>query len=237
MPAVLVHGVPDTAALWDPIRSRLTRRDVVCPRLPGFASPLPDGFACTKEAYAAWLVAELEAIGEPVDLVGHDWGAILIQRVATTRPDLVRTWVLASGAVSPVFRWHELATQWQTPDVGEQIVGLMTSEAMAAALHDARHPDPDGAASRVDDTMKRAVLALYRSAVDIASEWSPPPGQATRPARVFWGAHDPYGPPSYGQAAAELAGAPFVELDAGHWSILERPDEAVPGLEQLWQEA
>ena len=237
MPAVLVHGVPDTAELWAPIRERLTRSDVVCPRLPGFAAPVPDGFTCTKDAYAAWLVGELEAIGEPVDLVGHDWGSLLTQRVATTRPDLVRTWVLADGAVSPAFAWHELATQWQTPEVGEQIMELMTPDAVAAALRDAAHPDPDGAAARIDDAMKRAVLALYRSAVDIGAEWSPPPGGAGRPARVFWGARDEYGPPAYGRAAAELADAPYLELDAGHWSIIERPDEVVPVLEQFWRAA
>ena len=82
--------------------------------------------------------------------------------------------------------------------------------------------------------MKRAVLALYRSAVDIGPAWSPAPGPATPPAQFFWGAHDQYGPPAYGRAAAELAGAPYLELDAGHWSIFERPDEAVPVLEQLW---
>ena len=237
MPAVLVHGVPDTAELWEPFRSRLARRDVVCPNLPGFASPPPDGFACTKDAYLDWLVGELEAIGEPVDVVGHDWGGLLVQRIATTRPDLVRTWAIADGAVSPRFRWHELATQWQTPDVGEQIVELMTPDATAAALRDARHPDPEGAASRVDDDMKHAVLALYRSAVDVRSEWSPPQDRPTPPAHVFWGAHDPYGPPEFGQAAADLAGAPLLVLDAGHWSIFERPDEVVPVLERLWQMA
>jgi pimeloyl-ACP methyl ester carboxylesterase len=236
MPAVLVHGVPDTAELWEPIRSRLTRRDVVCPRLPGFASPIPDGFACTKEAYADWLAGELEAIGEPVDLVGHDWGGILTQRLATTRPELVRTWAVADGAVSALFQWHELATQWQTPDVGEQVMDLMTPDTMVAALRDAHHPDPEGAASRADDTMKRAVLALYRSAVDVGTEWLPAPDRPAPPARVFWGAHDPYGPPAFGRATAELAGAPYVELDTGHWSIFERPEEAVPVLEQLWQE-
>jgi pimeloyl-ACP methyl ester carboxylesterase len=237
VPAVLVHGVPDTAKLWEPIRSRLTRLDVVCPRLPGFASPLPDGFACTKEAYADWLIRQLEGVDEPVDLVGHDWGGILTQRIATTRPDLVRTWAVANGAVSPTFRWHELATQWQTPDVGEQIMDLMTPDALVAALRDARHPDPEGAASRADDTMKRAVLALYRSAVDVGPEWSPPPDRATPPAQVFWGAHDPYAPPAFGRAVAELAGAPYLELDAGHWGIFERPDEVVPVLEQLWADS
>jgi pimeloyl-ACP methyl ester carboxylesterase len=148
MPAVLVHGVPDTPELWTPVVARLRRDDVICPRLPGFGGPIPNGFGCTKDEYAAWLVDQLVAVGEPVDLVGHDWGSIFTQRVATTRPELIRSWVLADGAISEAFRWHELATQWQTPSVGEQIMELMTPEAVAAALGDAGHPDPAGAPTR-----------------------------------------------------------------------------------------
>src|SRR5438128_7558046 len=40
-PAVLVHGVPDTQRLWDKLRSRLSRRDVLAPSLPGLPSPRP----------------------------------------------------------------------------------------------------------------------------------------------------------------------------------------------------
>src|SRR5436853_7218787 len=91
MPAYLVHGVPDSPALWEPIRRRLTRPDVVTPTLPGFGSPLPPGFAATCEAYVDWLIADIARLGTPVDLVGHDWGSILALRVASVRPDLVRT--------------------------------------------------------------------------------------------------------------------------------------------------
>ena len=234
MPAVLVHGVPDTAESWEPLRARLARRDVVCPRLPGFASPVPDGFGCTKDEYVDWLAGELAGIGEPVDLVGQDWGSLITQRLATTRPELVRTWVLADGAVSKEFAWHDLAEQWQTPELGEQIMELMTGDAVTAALAEAGHPDPAGAAARVDDTMKAAILALYRSAVDVAAAWTPPAGQASPPALVLWGARDQYGPPEYGRAAATLAGARYVELDAGHWSIVERPSEAAAELERFW---
>lgn len=234
MPAVLVHGVPDTPEMWAPVVARLARDDVVCPRLPGFGSPIPDGFGCTKDENADWLIGELVAIGGPIDLVGHDWGSLLAQRVATTRPELLRSWVLADGAVSELFRWHELATQWQTPDVGEQIMELMTPEAVAAALGEAGHPDPAGAAGRADDPMKQAILGLYRSAVDIAVEWTPQPGVETPPALVLWGARDPYGPPAYGRAAAERVGAPFRELDAGHWAPAERPAEAAAALDEFW---
>ena len=235
MPAVLVHGVPETPACWDPVVARLTRRDVVCPRLPGFGGPIPDGFGCTKEEYVDWLTGELTAVGEPVDLVGHDWGSIFAQRIATTRPDLLRSWVLADGAVSEVFRFHELATQWQTPGVGEQVMELMTPEAVAAALADGGHPDPVGAAGRADETMKQAILSLYRSAVDIAAEWTPPPGVVTPPALVLWGARDAFDPPLFGRVAAAAVGAPFMELDAGHWSVTERPDETTAALEEFWR--
>ncbi len=234
MPAMFVHGNPDTAALWTPLIAVLERDDVMCPSLPGFGTPVPSGFGCTKEEYASWLVDELRTAGEPVDLVGHDWGSILVQRVATTNPELLRSWVLANGAVSEAFRWHELATQWQTPGVGEQIMELMTGDAVVDALRDGGHPDPVGAAARIDDTMKASVLALYRSAVNIAEEWTPGPVPHERPALVFWGDRDPYGPPEYGRAAAAGAGAEFVALDAGHWSVVERPDDAAAALRRFW---
>jgi pimeloyl-ACP methyl ester carboxylesterase len=82
--------------------------------------------------------------------------------------------------------------------------------------------------------MKQAILSLYRSAVDVAAEWTPPPGVVTPPALVLWGAHDTYGPPAYGRAAAERVSAPFVELDAGHWSVAERPVETAAALEDFW---
>jgi pimeloyl-ACP methyl ester carboxylesterase len=234
VPAVLVHGVPDTAELWAPLVDRLGRDDVACPSLPGFATPVPAGFGCTKDEYAAWLADRLRAFDEPVDVVGHDWGSILVQRVATTHPELLRSWVLADGAVSEIFRWHELAQQWQTPEVGEQIMELMSGDAVIDALREAGHPDPVGAVTRLDNTMKSAVLALYRSAVHIAKEWTPGPVAGERPALVFWGDHDPYGPPEYGRAAATRAGAEFVALDAGHWSIVERPDDAAALLREFW---
>ncbi len=61
MPAVLVHGVPDTPHVWDRVRANLSRTHVVTPALPGFGCPVPAGFDCSKEAYAAWLADDLSA--------------------------------------------------------------------------------------------------------------------------------------------------------------------------------
>src|SRR5471032_568010 len=134
MPAVLVHGVPDTTQLWDRVRTHLTRTDIVTPALPGFASPIPSGFDASRTAYVDWLIAQIEAIGEPVDIVGHDWGSLLVQRVVALRPDLIRTWAAGSGTVDRGYVWHDLAQMWQTPEVGEQVMDTMVGDALAEAL-------------------------------------------------------------------------------------------------------
>jgi pimeloyl-ACP methyl ester carboxylesterase len=87
MTAVLVHGNPETDAVWSPLVAELARTDVVRLSLPAGAPRYRQ-----VEEYRRWLVGELEAIGEPIDLVGHDWGGHAVN-VATTRPDLLRSWV------------------------------------------------------------------------------------------------------------------------------------------------
>src|SRR5438876_12000035 len=134
MPAFLVHGVPDTHHLWDKMRARLSRRDVLAPNLPGFGAPTPTGFHPVKEAYVDWLIDEIARVGSPVDLVGHDWGALLVQRLASLRPDLVRTWACGNGPADAEYVWHDIAQQWQTPGVGEQVMEAFTPAAMAEAL-------------------------------------------------------------------------------------------------------
>ena len=75
MTMVLVHGNPETDALWGPLVDALQRDDVVRLSPPGFGAPLDDGFAATYLAYRDWLEEQLECFDEPIDLVGHDWAA------------------------------------------------------------------------------------------------------------------------------------------------------------------
>jgi pimeloyl-ACP methyl ester carboxylesterase len=91
MPAVFVHGVPDTPEVWDAVVSRLQRKDVVRLALPGFACPLPAGFGATKEEYVDWILGQLAVLTGPIDLVGHDWGGLLVTRVVSVQPTAVRS--------------------------------------------------------------------------------------------------------------------------------------------------
>jgi pimeloyl-ACP methyl ester carboxylesterase len=91
MGVVLVHGNPETAAVWSPLVEALGSNDVTRLSPPGFGAPIPSQWGATVEEYREWLIGELEALGRPVDLVGHDWGGAHAVLVAMTRPDLLRS--------------------------------------------------------------------------------------------------------------------------------------------------
>lgn len=236
MVAVLVHGVPDTAELWDGVVEHLHRDDVMALRLPGFGSPRPEGFTATKEAYVDWLVETLTNIDEEIDLVGHDWGAMLTMRVASVVPGLMRSWVAGPGPVDDQYEWHAMAKQWQTPGAGEELMSGITPEVLAAGLAAERVPQhlADAAARRVDDTMKGCILDLYRSAVHVGREWAPDLPGANRDGLVVWGEHDPYAAVDVGARVAAAADVPLKILDAGHWWPAEVPETAASVLEHHW---
>jgi len=147
MPAVFVHGVPDTSRVWQGVVARLPRRDVVTLSLPGFGGPTPDGFDATKEAYVRWLLDELAAQPDPIDLVGHDWGALLVVRAVSLAPDRVRSWAVGGAPLDPDYEWHQAARRWQTPEIGERVMEATTAAAMGKALAAAGVPAADAATS------------------------------------------------------------------------------------------
>ncbi len=241
MGPVFVHGVPDTGALWKKVRASLpAERRGRAVSLPGFGAPLPDAFDASMDAYADWLRQAVLMDDAPVDLVGHDWGGLLVMRLASLYPDRVRTWVAGGVVIHPDYVWHEMAQAWQAPGVGEEIMALTDADAMVAALVEARVPEADAriAAGHIDETMKDCVLKLYRSASDISARWTQDIGALNARGRVIFGAHDPYCDWRLGEQQAARAGAAFTLFDAcGHWWPLERPKETAALLLDLWDAA
>lgn len=208
--------------------------------LPGFGCDIPAGFGCTKEEYVDWLVARVEEVGEPVDIVGHDWGSILVTRLVSVRPDLVRTWAAGGGPIDETYVWHQVAQMWQTPGLGEQVMQQMTPEALHEAFVRDGMPDDIAKeiAARVDERMKAAILPLYRSAVEVGKEWAPDLKPVGRPGRIIWGESDPYVAPKFGQRMAERTGVEFVAFEGcGHWWPVQEAAKTVEALERLWGSA
>ena len=240
MPAVFIHGIPDTYRVWNPILEHLDRPDVVTLALPGFNSPVPDGFTATKEEYVGWIIAELEQQREPVDLVGHDWGCIFVVRVASLRPDLVRTWAAGDGPVSKEYEWHELAKIFQTPGAGEEFMAKLNPTEFGKRMEQMGVPSAlaGEAANRIDGQMKDCILSLYRSALRVGSEWQPGLANISSPGLVFWGISDHACPVAFADRLAEDTRARRVlKFDTGHWFPLQAPRETADALKDHWKTA
>ena len=174
MPKVFVHGNPETTAVWDPLIPELAQRgidDCVLLSPPGFGAPVPAGFGGTRLDHRDWLIGELERLGEPVDLVGHDWGAGHTYAVAAARPDLLRSWAAdCAGLLHPDYEWHRAAAVWQTPGAGEESIAQLIALDAAALVASARVPEAlaPTMAEHLDERMGQAILRVYRSAVQPA---------------------------------------------------------------------
>jgi len=240
MTVVLVHGNPETAAIWDPLRAVLGRDDVVALSPPGFGAPVDPDFAATSDDYLAWLVAELEALDGPIDLVGHDWGGGHVQRLAATRPDLIRSWVTdIAGAADPEYVWHDLAQVWQTPGDGEALVEAMMTmpygdRVSAYTERGMTEPAARSCVEAMGPDMGRCILALYRSAAQPAmTAWGDELEAAERrPGLVIIATADEFtGGPVLARRSAERFGADVAVLEGlGHWWMLQDPEAGAAAL-------
>jgi pimeloyl-ACP methyl ester carboxylesterase len=242
--AVFVHGNPETAEIWGPLIKALNTDDVVTLSPPGFGAPAPEGFGATSDDYVAWLVGELESVGSPVDLVGHDWGGGHVVRLACDRPDLLRSWATdIAGCFAPDYVWHDLAQAWQTPGVGEKALADWQSAPAAerAAGLTSLGMTPDVAltvANAYDEMMGRCILTLYRSAAQPAmARWGERlPAAAARPGLVLVPTEDAFtGGEERAKASAARAQAQVEILgQLGHWWMLQDPAQGADALRRFW---
>lgn len=244
-PKLLIHGVPDSPAIWRPVVTALGEGAgrVHTPNLPGFARKAPEGFTATKDEYAAWLIGEIEVLhaqGGPIDIVGHDWGALLTLRAACLRPDLIRTWTVSNAVIDPDYRGHTIARLWNTPLVGEIMVALVREKPLRKALIEAGLPEDvaaDEAAQWGAGHIRKNVLRLYRSANGLRFSGPWVDDLANLPAKglVIWGENDPYVDLSVAKRFCDARGVPLQVIEgAGHWAIAERGEEVAALLAAHW---
>ena len=132
-PVVLLHGFPQTAAMWDGVAAGLQQRGyrTLAPNQRGYSpGARPRGVRPYRlgevVADAAAVVEQLA--GEPVHVVGHDWGGPVAWALAASRPELVRSLTTISGPhlwaylVSTV-RSRQALASWYIPVF--QIPGLV----------------------------------------------------------------------------------------------------------------
>jgi len=240
-PVLLLHGFPQTCGSWLDVAGRLAAEGLRAIAIDqrGYS---PGARPTDVAAYAlpeliGDVCAIIDALGGSVDLVGHDWGAVVGWQVAARHPERVRTWTAVSTpnqlAINDALATDDEQRQrfgyirvFREPGRAEQ--ALLADDArrlrkLYGGVVSAERVDADVAVFSQPDALT-AALNWYRamSPHDVDGL-----GLVTVPTTYLWGADDV----AFGRLAAEGsaryvdADYTFVPLDAvGHWV----PDQA-PG--------
>jgi pimeloyl-ACP methyl ester carboxylesterase len=238
-PVLLLHGWPDSSALW--------RNQVPFLTAHGFRAITPDlrglGRSARPEETDAYqlpnavadVAAVLDAAGAPTaHVVGHDWGAGVAWLTAMLLPDRVRTLTAISVphlAARATLRQREMA--WY------QLFFQFTGVAEATLTHNDWALLREWAPNYAD--LDRAIEALSRPGALTASlNWyranlAPrPPGErpplppVTAPTLGIWSDGDRYLDGARMRASGELVKGPwrYEEIaGASHWIPLDAPDQ------------
>jgi pimeloyl-ACP methyl ester carboxylesterase len=247
MPKVFVHGNPESDALWSVLFNVLREfgvDDLLALSPPGFGAPLPEGFVADLIGYRNWLIGQLERLGGDVDLVGHDMGALHVYGVLAERPDLIRSWAEdCAGTLHSNYIWHDLALDWQTPEVGEESVAAMfglPKEQSLELLAGLGLPKDiaNAIAPEMVAVMGECVISLYRSAAqpELAHLGERLKLTENPSGLVLIASEDPYaGTPEMCASVATALGADIFTLDgSGHWWMFEGAPLAAKALIKHW---
>lgn len=238
---VLLHGFPDSLALWDTTGDRLVGagRTAVAVDQYGFGdSDAPPG----RRHYridalvddVANLVRALD-LPTPVDLIGHDWGAVIGWCVCLRYPELVRRHVAVSVGHPRAYRsggWEQKRKGRYT--IGFQFTGIAERQLLrhngAGLRRWARdHPDADSMVAAMSRPGRlTAGLNWYRA--NIVTVFTRRWADCRVPTLGVWSDGDHLLAEDQMRRSANYLAAPWQYrriTGAGHWIPSERPDELV----------
>jgi haloacetate dehalogenase len=239
-PVLLLHGVPQTSAMWGPVADELCRdRIVLAPDLKGLGGSEARGpydVATLAREMAALVLHEVDG---QVDVVGHDWGGVVALALAGVRPELVRRLVVINAPyrkVDMLRLWY--AAAFSIPVVPEALFaatnGRVVERMLAAGARLPMDVDRKNryVAAYDDPRRVKAMLSYYRAATRarlgaLVGRHDRLPDAKPQSALVIWGAADPAMPLAIGEAVAtnlgthtELVSLPGV----GHFPVDEAPE-------------
>ncbi|HUY17519.1 MAG TPA: alpha/beta fold hydrolase [Acidimicrobiales bacterium] len=238
---LLLHGWPDTSALWDEVAPQLANAGyrVASPDLRGCGqSDKPSDVASYKMRHLVGDVASIiGAIGEEkVTLVGHDWGANLAWAVAAYHPELVErlcvvsvghpTAFCSAGLEQQVKSWYTLL--FYIEGLGEAFLRKDDYEVMRRWLGHPRAQDVIEELER--DGQMTTHLMWYRANLAPDAFIAPPPTLPSIdvPVLGLWSSGDvALGERQMTNSASYCTkGFTFVRFEGqGHWLPLEAPRE------------
>ena len=246
-PVILLHGFPESSHMWLPLMPVLADAGyrVLAPDQRGYSpGARPEGIENYAYArLASDVVALADAAGfDRFHLVGHDWGAGAGWAVVARYPERVASYAALSvphvGAFGRAIREDEdqakrstYITFFQEPGVAE---AALSADGFAGLKNVWQKSSEDEKAEYLalfsQPGALTGALNWYRGSRGIdPNDPEVQFGDVTTPTLLVWGNQDQaIGRKGVEDAAAYMKGPyKFVELDAGHWLIQEKPDEVI----------
>jgi pimeloyl-ACP methyl ester carboxylesterase len=225
---VLLHGTAPGSMTWDGLAERFAGRTVILPDVGGSDLVEDDGGPLTVELLTGQLAAAIEDSGQaPVDVLGFSLGAVVALSLAATRPELVRRLIPVSG-------WAHVEDAYlrTAMEVWRGLAGNPNGFARFATL--------TGFSRRYLNSLSPEELE------ELAAYMQPNPNRLRQidlnlrvdirhllpriqvPTLVVAATHDALIPvESSREIQAAIPGSSYAELDTGHVSVIERPDEFI----------
>lgn len=258
-PLLLLHGYPETHAMWHKVAPALAERfTIICPDLRGYgdSSKPPGGsdhYGYSKRAMAADQIEVMEKLGfRRFQVVGHDRGARVVHRMCLDHPERVeRAAVLDIIPTADVFARTDkaLATYYyhwffliQPFDLPERLIGGAADYFLERSLR---------SWSRKEGVFAEEVVAEYRrcfrdpatihatcedyragASIDLEHDAADAGKKVTCPVLVLWGANGVVGR-LYDPIAIWREKATDVQgqaLPCGHFLPEEAPAETLAAL-------
>ena len=230
--ALLVHGFPQSSYMWREVMPALADAGwrALAPDLAGFGdSPVDPPGTWERQVEALERFRREQGVERCVPVM-HDWGGLIGLRWACEHPDAVRALAISSSGFFPDGKWHGMAKALRTPEVGEQALGGLDRNGLAAVLAASSPAFDDQAIDEywkglADEAHRANALELYRSG-DFEKLAGYRLADLGVPVLLLWGESDEFAPlASAHRFQRELPDTELVVIEgAGHFVWDEQPE-------------
>ncbi|MGW0158259.1 alpha/beta fold hydrolase [Mycobacterium sp. NPDC003323] len=249
---LLPHGYPCSSYAYRRLLPALGDRwRLLAPDLPGFgysATPAPEQFGYTFEAYAQFLRRYVEVMELPRYAIWlHDYGSQFGLQLAMSAPERVSGLIIQNGDIYPdAFgpKYDFLKRAWENPgpQARRSIAGHVSLDGFRSEFVGEL---PTGLADRISPDLWTLHWTLMSTPERIANlirlledqpttlgRFADEQGylrEHTPPALIVWGVNDGYMPEASARAyLRDLPEAALHTFDGGHWLLETHLGEVIP---------